>query len=224
MDNTLAVRTTGTSPYAQQVLESLQRKRARDPEATVLCPNCPDKFKTSQGMNYHRAKMHPEIKTKLCPVCGVDKCFSDYYMRGAKPRAQCKSCDHILNYGSPERTARRSQIQYVSEKCRRHGITRDDLAALWDRCGGLCEVCGQSARDGISLSLDHCHMCKKVRGFLCQRCNAGIGNFRDSSEWLRLAAEYLDARDSCGGGGPSYDGGTVSWNARRKQKLRRQNS
>jgi len=58
-----------------------------------------------------------------------------------------------------------------------------------------CEICGT---DGVerseSLCVDHNHETGEIRGILCRQCNVGIGNLRDSSRLLQLAAAYLDER------------------------------
>jgi len=39
--------------------------------------------------------------------------------------------------------------------------------------------------------VDHNHKTNKVRGLLCQRCNMGIGQFRDDPNLMARAVEYL---------------------------------
>ena len=63
---------------------------------------------------------------------------------------------------------------------------------------GQCEICGlpESSKHQCGtinrLSLDHDHKTGQFRGWLCSRCNHGIGNFKDSAENLRRATSYLE--------------------------------
>ncbi len=55
----------------------------------------------------------------------------------------------------------------------------------------MCECCG-TARGKKSLHLDHDHAIGKFRGWLCTRCNLGVGYFKDSVERLSAAIAYLE--------------------------------
>ena len=41
------------------------------------------------------------------------------------------------------------------------------------------------------MHLDHCHITGKFRGWLCGKCNMGIGALGDSIQGLQRAIEYL---------------------------------
>lgn len=57
-----------------------------------------------------------------------------------------------------------------------------------------CEICGIILDTPKKLKLDHCHKNEHPRGWLCGRCNVGIGFFRDSPHTLLAAAAYLMER------------------------------
>ena len=81
----------------------------------------------------------------------------------------------------------------------RYGLTLDDYRKLLEQQDGKCLICGIEHRDEprSRLVIDHDHDkgATHVRGLLCGLCNIGIGAFRDSPEYLRAAADYLERRN-----------------------------
>lgn len=75
----------------------------------------------------------------------------------------------------------------------RYGITLAQHKAMMEKQEGKCAIC----KEGFDKTphVDHCHKSKFVRGLLCDRCNRGIGYFRENREFLISAAEYLDRFD-----------------------------
>ena len=66
--------------------------------------------------------------------------------------------------------------------------TAPELAKLERDQGNHCAICPRSD----ALHLDHCHATGRVRGFLCQPHNMGIGLLDDNPAILRAAAAYLE--------------------------------
>ena len=58
----------------------------------------------------------------------------------------------------------------------------------------VCECCGKENRR--ALALDHCHESGRFRGWLCDKCNLGIGKLGDTVEALERALAYLK-RSEC---------------------------
>lgn len=42
-----------------------------------------------------------------------------------------------------------------------------------------------------NFEVDHCHLTGKIRGLLCDRCNRGLGYFKDNSKALLNASKYI---------------------------------
>lgn len=73
-----------------------------------------------------------------------------------------------------------------------YGLMPEQFDALMATQQGRCAIC----RDSADLHVDHDHNAGHVRGLLCDRCNHGLGHFRDSPTFLRSAAEYLERAGS----------------------------
>lgn len=56
-----------------------------------------------------------------------------------------------------------------------------------------CPICHKTTIAGITkIVLDHNHETGKVRGWLCESCNTGIGRFDDNPEIVKRALEWLE--------------------------------
>lgn len=71
----------------------------------------------------------------------------------------------------------------------RYGITRERYAEMLAQQDGKCAICRDVPRR--DLHIDHCHATGAVRGLLCNRCNTGLGQFRDRADFLETARLYV---------------------------------
>lgn len=91
---------------------------------------------------------------------------------------------------NPEK-ARESRLR------RKYGITIDKYFNMLLAQRGTCALCDRISLDerhGV-LSVDHCHITKKVRGLLCNQCNRSLGILGDQPESLLKAYNYLVKND-----------------------------
>jgi hypothetical protein len=91
------------------------------------------------------------------------------------------------------RIARRWELRTL------YNLTPEEYQKLYDSQSGVCAICKtpESAVEHRSgkkreLSIDHSHATNENRGLLCLFCNHALGNFKDSPELCRRAAEYLE--------------------------------
>ncbi len=86
--------------------------------------------------------------------------------------------------------------QTFTRRCnlrRFYGISIDTYESMLERQRGVCAICGQPPGER-RLAVDHKHDTGTVRGLLCEKCNRGLGLFRDDQALLRAAADYLDSK------------------------------
>ena len=69
-------------------------------------------------------------------------------------------------------------------------ITDELYQALFEQQKGLCSICRRPGGNR-RLHVDHDHETKEIRGLLCHKCNAGLGNLDDLVLLLEAAIRYL---------------------------------
>lgn len=57
-----------------------------------------------------------------------------------------------------------------------------------------CPICGKTTIPGVTskLALDHDHHTGRVREWICDSCNTGLGRFKDDRDLLKRAIKYLN--------------------------------
>lgn len=69
------------------------------------------------------------------------------------------------------------------------------LAAADYPPGDSCEICSVPFFTlRRAPNWDHDHATGKFRGWLCDQCNTGLGNFRDNENRMRSAIDYLERK------------------------------
>ena len=146
--------------------------------------------KISREKRYNqRVASLKEVTCKACKQTKQLSNFSRHQLSALNP--SCKDCkcyfDAMANKKSISNLYKLSTAEYKQMVKEQHN---------------LCFICGKPEQYKLRgkvkrLSVDHCHKSQsqgisKVRSLLCGACNVGLGSFRDSSENLRKAADYLD--------------------------------
>jgi len=80
--------------------------------------------------------------------------------------------------------------QYERHLVNKYGISYQEYEELYNKQNSCCGICGESIPDK-KLCVDHNHKTGEVRGLLCFTCNVGLGNFKDSSDIIMKAYNYL---------------------------------
>ena len=78
---------------------------------------------------------------------------------------------------------------------KRYNITSKEYDTMLEEQNHKCKICLVDFlydKHSTKPFIDHCHTTKKVRGILCLYCNAGLGHFKDNTETLIKAINYLE--------------------------------
>lgn len=99
-------------------------------------------------------------------------------------KGMCRSC---------YRRATTSKEQYRKNNLKKYGLTEERYEELLARQLNGCAICFSkfANKKHQKLFVDHNHENGKVRGLLCQDCNAGLGRFKENQELLTRAKMYL---------------------------------
>jgi hypothetical protein len=74
-----------------------------------------------------------------------------------------------------------------------YGIDAEKWNEMFLQQNGCCKICNRHQTEFKNkLSVDHCHKTGKVRGLLCNDCNRGLGAFKDNTELIKIAINYLN--------------------------------
>ena len=95
----------------------------------------------------------------------------------------------------------RDRIKQRLEKAQRRRLLPDEAReSVWRVTGRpmptrprpeVCECCGQPPSERKALCNDHDHGGGRFRGWLCHRCNVGIGMLDDGVDGVLRALDYL---------------------------------
>lgn len=156
----------------------------------------------AQYPNTKRATCHPDRIAHCKGLCRV--CY-DRDLKAKNPEyAQAQQANfekwryanydrkalYDQEYMQDERNKNRRRTNARLALLSKFGLTWEDEIRIIAEQGGVCAICGELP-ERQSFDLDHDHETGKFRGFLCGRCNKGLGLLGDSIEGLQRAIEYL---------------------------------
>jgi hypothetical protein len=76
------------------------------------------------------------------------------------------------------------------------GLAPEDKKRMLESQDDKCAICLTEISLSKTTHIDHDHETGQIRGILCNRCNMGLGLFKDSSLLLSNAIAYLDRSET----------------------------
>lgn len=154
--------------------------------------NCYKKViaKNKCQFHYDRLRRYGDTYTRPEVMECVDcKIIFNIRKTGNLP-TRCDDCQTVF-HRNQMRADRRRKGLWEGYK-----LTLAEYQNMHDAQNGVCAICGgtQTGRGAKNnqLSVDHDHKTGKVRALLCTHCNTAIGHFRENTELLKEAINYLE--------------------------------
>lgn len=128
--------------------------------------------------------------TKVCNKCKVEKPVHEFHRDNTRRNgtdrhvSTCAKCNVLLTLSK----------QRAFKKAFGKGYRNDILHKVRPPVGTPCGICNNPMthdRTASGMCFDHCHATETMRGWLCQKCNVGLGKLGDNIETLTAAIHYL---------------------------------
>jgi len=149
------------------------------------CAKCKRDLPLSAFSKPHTDKKGRTYKRSYCKECSR-RCCSDYAKANRAKRnlrlRGWRKRNPTLVHGLDKRKRLK----------KKYGLTPELYAGLKESCQGRCSLCSQPTK---ALELDHDHKTKRLRGFVCRKCNLLLGLIEDRNLPLDQIAAYLG--ESC---------------------------
>ena len=107
--------------------------------------------------------------------------------------------EKAIAYAKAYRKANKEKLSSNNKKYYlkvKYGITLKEKNFILKKQNNKCKICKITIHKNKKLKnntacIDHCHTTNKLRGILCSMCNKGLGHFKDNTEILTNAIDYL---------------------------------
>lgn len=134
---------------------------------------------------------------KNCNICNQQKPFSEFSKSNGKKgdgyQYTCRPCNTLEKRKWREaNTDKNRNTKYL----KKFGMSLTEVTDILRSQNYKCGICFIEIKMGSKTHLDHDHLTGRVRGFLCQKCNHGLGLFNDSPNILKSAQDYLEKYNS----------------------------
>jgi hypothetical protein len=121
-----------------------------------------------------------------CRICKEIKYLKEFYPNKRYSMGythECRIC--VSAYYKKRNTPEKNKKDFLKRK---YDLTVEEYDEMVKNQEGKCLIC-KTIPD--KLCIDHDHNTDTIRGLLCDGCNRGLGDFRESIESLNNAIDYL---------------------------------
>jgi len=143
--------------------------------------------KVAESLRKSREKHRDEINEKA-------RAYAQQNRQKIRECCRKSRLNNLEQYRERERAYYHANKGKIREKTlkAKYGITLSQYNMILSMQEFKCACCGKEDSGGNgSFNVDHDHDTGRIRGLLCQNCNAGIGQLGDTVEGILNAVRYL---------------------------------
>lgn len=128
-----------------------------------------------------------------CKACQLAKRVKNREKADASARAYRVEHADRINAGRRADYAARPGAYRDRQLRSKYGFSHAQYEVMLHAQHGSCAICATTSPDNRykKFHVDHDHKTGRIRGLLRNKCNVGLGSFKDNSELLTGAAAYL---------------------------------
>lgn len=137
------------------------------------------------GFSKARLKELEALETKDTKYCAGCRKIKSLYEFAFSKHARKFASTYCLNC--------KSEKSKENRIFRTFGLSLREYDVMLAKQNGRCKICGNTkmVKNQGRFHIDHDHKTHKIRGILCQQCNALLGFAKDDIKILASAIQYL---------------------------------
>jgi len=169
--------------------EMIPKNMSCNKKGQRICRLC----RNENQLNYTRRKNGEDIPTlgQVQTHCKRGHEFTSENTKISKAGSRiCRKCYALRRKHYCSIGAEFIKKEWRQRNLKRYGLTKSTYDEMLVRQSGVCLICLNPPIRRF-LDVDHDHKTGVVRGLLCEKCNKGLGHFKDDPKLLIAAASYL---------------------------------
>lgn len=148
-------------------------------------------YRTCKICLEHKPKDRFQPQGYQCRECRTEKQRAHYASLPPKTAEQRKKAVEAQKRWTERNLERVRQNRKAQHLKRTFNLTLEQYEQMALAQNQVCAICENACETGYALAVDHCHKTNQIRALLCKNCNTALGLFKDNTDIMERAIEYV---------------------------------